>query len=135
MFVYKPSLTAFVASTIMRNVTYSRSGNDPEIGTTKIRLQRLCTPSCGLWEAEDILSAASPFCIIERINRTINLHDATPHVFRHNFTTLMNDSGSDIKTIQAIIGDADIRATANRYIHTQPETKQEEVKKVGHLLV
>ena len=72
--------------------------------------------------------------MMERINRTIDLHGATPHVFRHSFATLLNDTGTDIKTIQAIIGDADIQTTANRYIHARAEKKQEAIKKVGHLL-
>ena len=44
----------------------------------------------------------------------IDLHGATPHVFRHCFATMLNDSVASIKTIQSIIGKSDFKTTADR---------------------
>ena len=57
----------------------------------------------------------------QRIGRTINLHDATPHVFRHTYLTISASSGLDIKTLQAIAGHADIQMTMNCYVHKREE--------------
>ena len=56
----------------------------------------------------------------ERIGKTINLHGATAHIFRHTFATMM-EPHTDIKTLQSIMGHADIQTTMNRYTH--PITK------------
>ena len=52
----------------------------------------------------------------ERIGKTINLHNATPHIFRHTYLTLLAASNVDPKTIQAIAGHADFSFTYNKYI-------------------
>ena len=57
----------------------------------------------------------------QRISRTINLYDATPHVFRHTYLTIAASSGLDIKTLQAIAGHADIKMTMNCYVHKREE--------------
>lgn len=54
----------------------------------------------------------------ERIRRTINLHGATAHVFRHTFATLAAPH-TDVKNLQAIMGHSDIQTTMNRYTHPQ----------------
>ena len=57
----------------------------------------------------------------QRIDKSIDLHGATPHVFRHTYLTALKDSGADVKTIQAIGGHADIRTTMNLYVHNRDE--------------
>ncbi len=54
----------------------------------------------------------------ERISRTIDLHGATAHVFRHTFATLAAVH-TDVKNLQAIMGHSDIQTTMNRYTHPQ----------------
>lgn len=53
----------------------------------------------------------------QRIKRKIDVHGATPHVFRHTFATLIQPH-TDIKTLQTIMGHADIETTLDRYTHT-----------------
>ena len=52
----------------------------------------------------------------QRIGKKINLHGATPHVFRHTYLTMLAASDVDPKTIQALAGHADFSFTFNRYI-------------------
>lgn len=52
----------------------------------------------------------------ERISKKIDLHGATAHVFRHTFDTMIQQC-TDIKTLQSIMGHADIHTTMNRYTH------------------
>ena len=57
----------------------------------------------------------------KRIDSTINLHGATPHIFRHTYLTIMAGLNIDVKTLQAIAGHGDIQITMNRYVHKRIE--------------
>ena len=57
----------------------------------------------------------------QRIDRTIDLHGATPHTFRHTYITLAASSGIDVKTLQSIAGHSDIKMTMDRYAHKRDE--------------
>ncbi|MBQ4581117.1 MAG: site-specific integrase [Clostridia bacterium] len=52
----------------------------------------------------------------QRIKRKIDVHGATPHVFRHPFAALIHPH-TDIKTLQTIMGHSDIETTLDRYTH------------------
>lgn len=56
----------------------------------------------------------------ERIEKTIDLHGATPHILRHTYITLVS-TAIDIKTLQTIAVHADIQTTMNRYVHPQTD--------------
>lgn len=69
--------------------------------------------------------------MMERINRTIDLHGATAHVFRHTFLTTAAESGMDVKTLQAIAGHADVATTMDVYVHARKERLRKEGNKLS----
>ncbi len=133
---------------VERNVVFPKGSNNPVVGTPKTEsgtryipiapeLREYLKPQ----DAEDfVIGGSEPITLsvhrrmMERIGRRIDLHGASPHIFRHSYATMLNDAGVPIKTIQGIIGHADLQTTANRYIHGREEKKQEAVLSVSRLL-
>ena len=66
-----------------------------------------------------------------RINDTIDLHGATSHVFRHTLGTILYETGTDIKTIQSLVGHADYSTTMNTYVHARDDRKQAAMAKIN----
>ena len=135
---------------VRRNVTYPKGTNDPYIGTTKTEsgvrdipimpmLLDYLKPG-GEPDAYVVGEDKRPITfsihrrMMERIRRTIDLHGACSHVFRHSFATMLNDAGASVKTIQSIIGQTDFKTTADRYCHARDNRKQEAVEGVDKLL-
>lgn len=135
---------------VRRNVTFPKGTNDPYIGTTKTEsgvrdipimpmLLDYLTPG-GEPDAYVVGDEKKPITfsihrrMMERIRRTIDLHGASSHVFRHSFATMLNDAGASVKTIQSIIGQKDFKTTADRYCHARDNKKQEAVEGVDRLL-
>ena len=52
----------------------------------------------------------------------------TPHELRHTYGTLMFKSGTDIFTLQKIMGHADISTTTKIYVHDDYEDIEKNVK-------
>lgn len=57
--------------------------------------------------------------------------DITPHVCRHTYCSIMAHSGMNPKTLQYLMGHADIGVTLNTYTHLTYENAEEEVKRLG----
>lgn len=55
----------------------------------------------------------------------------TPHVCRHTYCSNMAHSGMSPKTLQYLMGHADISVTLNTYTHTSFEVAKEELKKMN----
>lgn len=135
---------------VERNVTYPRGCNQPVIGTTKTesgvreipiipKLLDLLKPIgttgfiIGDGKTPNTLSVVRRRN--ERINRLIDMHGATPHVFRYSFGTLLYSAGASIKDIQSILGQSDFKTTADRYLHPRDETKRSAVNAVDQMLL
>ena len=54
----------------------------------------------------------------------------TPHVFRHTFCTNMANAGMNVKTLQYIMGHANISVTLNVYAHASYEKAAEQMAKI-----
>lgn len=63
-----------------------------------------------------------------RINKTIDMHGATPHILRHSYLTYAVGLTTDYKTVQGISGHADMNTLLNRYAHIQ----QDKVEELSH---
>ena len=134
---------------VQRNVTYTN--NQPFIGSPKTQSGYRSVPIL-----EDLLSFLTPYekkgyivfgadfetpmtlqafrCMEYRIQKVVDLHGATAHVFRHTMGTMLNDANADVKTIQSILGQSDYKTTMDRYVHPRENKKQEAIIKVGLLL-
>ena len=53
----------------------------------------------------------------------IGQHGITPHALRRTFATHLIRNGVDVKTVQELLGHADLQTTA-RYLHSDTRTKQ-----------
>ena len=119
---------------IKRNVTHPQR-NAPEITTPKTKASIRSIPII-----EPLFQALSPFevsgyviggetpltlsayrAMWKRINNTIDLHSATPHVLRHSYLTYAVGTTKDFKTIQGISGHSDVFTLLNTYAHSQDD--------------
>ena len=72
--------------------------------------------------------------IVEKYNRIyrIPMPKVTPHVCRHTFCSNMAKSGMNPKTLQYIMGHADIGVTLNTYTHVSYEDAKGELLRLAH---
>ena len=70
--------------------------------------------------------------IIEKYNKIyrVQMPKVTPHVCRHTFCSNMAKSGMNPKTLQYIMGHADISVTLNTYTHVNFDDAKEELHRV-----
>jgi len=129
---------------IRRNVTIT--SNQPIIGTPKTKAGYRDVPIMdGLREflrdgnpdfyivggKDKPITGSEHTRMMQRIKKKVDLDGATSHCFRHSMGTLPNDTGANVKTIQAILGQRDYGTTVNRYVHPQHEREMEAAKKVN----
>ena len=62
----------------------------------------------------------------------VQMPKVTPHVCRHTFCSNMAKSGMNPKTLQYIMGHADIRVTLNTYTHVNFEDAKQELDRVSN---
>ena len=132
---------------IQRNVTHA-GGNRPIIGTPKTKSGKRNVPLDPyvlealepMQSAGFIIGGESPITMttynntMKRIKKTVDLHGATAHVFRHSYLTYMAGTDTDNKTLQTIAGHSTISMTMNKYVHPQPEKIIDAGKKMHSLL-
>lgn len=70
--------------------------------------------------------------IVDKYNNIyrVQLPSITPHVLRHTYCTNMAKSGMNPKTLQYLIGHADISVTLNTYTHVKFDDAKEEVERI-----
>jgi len=83
-----------------------------------------CAPKGGLLLASNVDGD------IRRLCRIAGITPFTSHAFRDTFATRAIESGMNPKTLQDILGHADIRLTMNLYCHCMDDTKQREMIRV-----
>ena len=83
----------------------------------------------------NLLAVANVDRDIARICKRIGIPKFTAHAFRDTFATRAIESGMKPKTLQEILGHADISITMNLYAHVMEETKANEMQLVVALPV
>lgn len=133
---------------VVRNAVFPGGKNDAVIGTPKTEKGKRSIPlDPVLWELLQpakasgyVIGGDAPITkmvyvrTMQRIERAIDMHGATAHIFRHSYATMLNATGASPKTIQGIIGHADISTTMNRYVHGVKEQEVEAVMNVSRKL-
>ena len=71
--------------------------------------------------------------VLEKYNGIykVQMSKVTPHVCRHTFCSKMAKSGMNPKSLQYIMGHADISVTLNTYTHVKFEDAEAEMKRVA----
>ena len=126
---------------VRRAITFK--GNLPVIGETKTRNGKRTIPlhpdllqwltheeDNREYVMQDNVTSSTMKRTWERIKTEINVYGATPHCFRHTFTTVCRRSGMDEKTMQVIGGWSDIATMRNVYTHVQ----QTDLQRAGQLM-
>ena len=70
--------------------------------------------------------------IVQKYNKTykVELPKITPHICRHTYCTNMAKSGITVKTLQYLMGHADIATTMNVYTHLKLEDAKDELEQM-----
>lgn len=68
-------------------------------------------------------------------NREVQLPHISPHILRHTAATRLAESGCDIKVMQYLLGQTDIRTTMRIYNHVDTERVKRELEKLEKLQV
>lgn len=122
---------------ISRNLTFI--GNHGQLSTpkTKTSVRTILMPTAlydvlSDYQYDDFLFSRNgtfmTLCAFRRMWESIckkaNI-DVTPHMFRHNYATMLYHSGVDIKEAQRLLGHASVEITLNIYTHLSEEFSKE----------
>lgn len=70
----------------------------------------------------------------ERFIEANNLKKIRLHDMRHSSATILSSNGADPKTVQEILGHADIQTTLSYYVHSTDDLKKEAANKMANIL-
>lgn len=65
--------------------------------------------------------------------RSLELPPISPHILRHTYCTRLAEAGTDIKTMQYLMGHSDIKTTMEVYNHVNKNRVKNEVDKINNL--
>ena len=65
--------------------------------------------------------------------REVQLPNVSPHILRHTALTRLAEAGCDIKVLQYLFGQTDVRTTMGVYNHIDSERVKREVDKLENL--
>ncbi len=114
----------------------ARQGALDAISLQKVRNQQRFSdwddPALPIFRAPKggLLGARNVCKDIERICSDAGIERFTAHAFRDTFATRAVESGMQAKTLQEILGHADIGITMNLYAHVMEETKRSQMESV-----
>ncbi len=63
----------------------------------------------------------TPFLIVQKLGRAVLGRNIHPHQLRHSFGSTLIEHGADPRSVQALMGHADIETTM-RYVHVDMRT-------------
>ena len=132
---------------VRRNATYAE--NQAQITTPKTSNGYRTLPlyeqlidflgepkKCGyiIGEKQHPISDTTYRNMFNHIRNTVDLHDATAHIFRHSYLTMLDEAGVDPKTLQYIAGHGNFSFTMTRYVHGRKKAALQAGEKFEALL-
>ena len=64
---------------------------------------------------------------------SVSIRHVSPHICRHTYITEMAAKGCDLKVLQALVGQKDLRVTYNVYNHLDDQRVRYEMQRLGLL--
>ena len=108
-------------------VFHDHKGRPISQGTYKRMWARLMV-ACGLVEWKDRRKVSKPDDILNLVRPLL-----TPHYFRHNYVTLLYESGVDPLIAMKIVGHSNYQTTADIYTHIKEETLRKATVNMGEV--
>ena len=72
---------------------------------------------------------------LKAILKQLNIEPMKFHALRHTYATRLFEANIPPKTVQTLLGHADIETTMNIYTHVMKETKLEAVEKINNIFI